>query len=457
MLRRLAPALLALPLMIGCAGPSKLAQRSEDKLAHGDHWRAWQLATRALDREPANARARVAATAAAGSIAQDWERRIRALADVDSLQAADQVLEFTGFRGAAAHYVTVPVSPGWPADEQRLCRTAARVHYRRGAADMGSRRPKSAYLHFTAAERFVPAYRDAARLAERAYEKALTRVAFVPFQSPSGHAALGREVADSWRDDLAQHLAPPDTRFTRVLGKEAVEQVMSVSQLGHVSREEAVRLGRKAGAQRVVWGTIGGVNSETSLHLFRDVVARRVVEKTADGREVVKWVDVPIEVVARVRDAAVDVEYEVIATQDGASLVHQRTRPSTSARVVWTSYMPEGNLEAYVLVSETARTADPERARQVVTRWKSVCGEKTTLHEVLQARRSTGRSARYGRSSLPRFIAGAAFVFLEDLPPAEDLAFAALARGWKPLHQDLLRLDGMDDVDLGVAMTEEGR
>ena len=54
----------------------------------------------------------------------------------------------------------------------------------------------------------------------------------------------------------------------------------------------------------------------------------------------------------------------------------------------------------------------------------------------------------YVREALPRFVAGAAFVFLEDLPPAEDLALTTLSRGSAPLQDDLLRLDDIDDVDL---------
>jgi hypothetical protein len=458
MSRRILPALLALSMVtIGCAGPARLAERSEQKLSSGDHWRAWQLATRSLDKQPGNPRARAAATEAGAAIALDWERRIHALADVDTSNAADQVLEFAQFRANAAHYVTIPVSPSWPADESALRLAAARIHYTRGALALQSRRPKAAYDHFRAAEAFVSGYRDAARLADRAYEKALTRVAFVPFSVSSGGAAFGRDVADSWRDDLTQHMAPPLTRFTRILGAEAVEQAMSVSQLGRVSRDDAVALGRKAGAQRVVWGSIGGVHSDTRLQFFRDAVARRVVTKGPDGNEVTRWVEVPIEVVARVRDVTVEVEYEVISTRDGTSLAHQRGDRATSARVVWTSYNPVGDLAAYALVSETLRAANPDRAREVESRWKSVCGDQTTLGQVLEARRTTGRSARYDRGVLPRFIAGAAFVFLEDLPPAEDLAFAAVARGWQPLEQDLVRLDGTDDVDLGVALTGDGR
>src|SRR5438093_11745369 len=105
MIRKAVPALaLAIVFGLGCAGPSKLAQVSEDKLARGDMWRAWTLATRALDRAPANPRAREAAAAAAGAIAADWRRRLHAAAEPDTPPAADQLLQFMSFRAAAARY-----------------------------------------------------------------------------------------------------------------------------------------------------------------------------------------------------------------------------------------------------------------------------------------------------------------------------------------------------------------
>ncbi len=457
MIRRLMPALLALLTVFGCAGPSRLAQRSEEKLAGGENGRAWELAIRALDKDPGNARARSAATAAGNALARDWERRIPVLAQSDSVAAAEQVLELASFRVGAVRYAAITVSPEWSRAEQALRHMAARTHYRRGVADYAARRPKRAYLRFADAQRFVPDYRDAARLADRAYEKALTRVVVVPFSAASGNASLGREVAAEWRDVLARRLAAPDAHFTRILGSAEVEQQMSVSQLGRLSREEALGLGRKAGAERVVWGSIGGVDSKTSLQLFTDVIARRIVEKNPDGSQVVRWVDMPIEVIARVRTVTADVDYEVIATRGGATLAHQRSQRSTSARVVWTSFTPTGDLGAYALVSEVVRAAHPARAKEVETRWKDVCGDRTTLQQVLEARRSTQSSGRYDRDVLPRFIAGAAFVFLQDLPPVEDLAFAALAGGWQPLRADLQCLDPVDDVDLGLAAGDDGR
>jgi hypothetical protein len=454
MFRRIALVLLAFVVVIGCAGPAKLTQKSQENLARGDRWRAWQLALKALDKEAGNSSALGAATAAGTSIAQDWERRILALADVDSLKAAEQVLEFAQFRATAAHYLTLPVSLSWPAREQRLRQTAAHTHYVRGKQALDNRRPKRANGEFLEAQRFVTGYRDAAKLADRALEKALTRVAIVPFRATRDDAALGVQVAERWRDDLARELTPPAARFTRVLGGDAVEGSMTLAQLAGISRGEAVRIGKRAGAQRVVWGNIGDVKSTARIEVFRDVVARRITEKDAQGHKSTRWVDVPIEVIARVRDVTVGIDYEVTAVKEGASLAHGRFDRSMSARVVWTSYDPEGDVSSYSLVSEASRTTNPSHAKEVESHWKTVCGAGTTLAQVLEARRGAKSGGRYSRDALPRFIAGAAFVFLEDLPPPEDLAFAALARSSSSLRDELLRLDAIDDVDLGVPVSE---
>src|ERR1044072_4906109 len=108
--RMLCASLVLAVLATGCAGPSKLAEKSEEKLAGGDIWKAWQLATRALDREPMSARARSAGASAGQVISDDWQPRIHALAQVDSVRAAEQVLEFTSFRTSAATYTDIGVA-----------------------------------------------------------------------------------------------------------------------------------------------------------------------------------------------------------------------------------------------------------------------------------------------------------------------------------------------------------
>jgi hypothetical protein len=454
MLQRLVPYLLACAVATGCAGASKLTDKSEETLAKGDAWKAWNLAIRALDKEPGNPRAREAATAAGASIVDEWQRRIRALAQVDSLKAADEVLELTEFREGAARYATIPVGEAWPEEEEALRETAAGEYYERGRDAASAGLPKKAWVEFNEAERFVPGYRDVAKRAERALRDASTTVAVVPFETHSSNPALGVDVAKAWRDDLLQSLAPPRTRFTRVLGGDAIEGSMRVSDLDGLSRDQAIRLARKAGAQRVVWGSIGRVSSTTRIDWFRDTVARRVMVRDSEGRESAQWVDVPIEVVARVRDVKVGVDYEVISTRGGASLASRHFDRTISARVVWTSHQPEGDPGSYQLVSETTRASNPKRAKDVETKWKAVCGDATTLVQVMEARRSAKGSSRGAREALPRFAAGAAFVFLEELPSPEELAYTALTESFSPLRGDLLKLDTVDDAELSVAAPE---
>jgi len=457
MTRKLLFVFLAATVAIGCASTSKLSEKSEKKLASGDAWHAWQLATRALDKEPGNPRARSAATAAGASIAEEWQRRIRATAETDSVAAADEVLKLDDFRAGAARYATIPLGAGWPAEALAIRTTAARVHYQAGMEAWKSKRPKKACDEFSEADRFVSGYRDASQRADRALEDALTRVAVVPFRARSNDPAFGVQVARAWRDDLVADLAPPAARFTRVLAGNAIEGDMRVSELDNMSREEAIRLGRVRGAQRVVWGTVGNVRSSTRLDLFKDTVARRVVEKTADGHEVVRWLDVPIEVVARVRDVTVGVDYEVIETVNGSTITNRHFDRATTARVVWTSQTLDGEPSSYSLVSEPVRSANPDRAAQVEKRWAAVCGTGTTIVQVVEERHKSGSAGHSAREALPRIMAGAAFVFLEDLPGADDMAMAALTHGPTPLRDDLLRLDPIDDADLGIAERDDRR
>jgi hypothetical protein len=454
MSRSILALLIAVSLAAGCAGSAKLSKKSEEKLASGDAWKAWQLAIRALDKEPGNPRAQTAATRAGTSIVQDWQRKIRAYAELDSAKAAAEVLALTDFRGEAARYATIPMGESWAAEERTLRRAGARIHYNLGVEAENAGRPKKACTEFSEARNYVSDYRDVVKREDRAASDAMTRVAVMPFRAMSDDRSFGAEVARAWQDDLVENLAPPTTQFTRVVSGDAVRRSMTLADLDDVSREQAIRMGRKAGAERVVWGSVGNVKSTTKLHLFQDNVWRRVVERGPNGTEVVRWVEVPIQVVARVRDVKVGVDYEVIDTRSGTSLVHRHLDRSSSARVVWTSDRFDGDPSSYVLVSDTFRSAHPDRAKEIETRWSDACGAGTTLVQVLEARRNAGSSGRYARQALPRFAAGAAFVFMEDLPPADDLALAALTQSSRSVRDDLVNMDAVDDVDLGVVVPD---
>lgn len=444
------PVLMA--LLVSCAGHEALTRHSEEKLAAGEPWRAWSLAVKALDKAPGNPRARAAATAAADAIGSEWQRKIHAFAQTDSLAAAEQVLDFVTFRSGAARYCTVPLPAGWPAEETALLASGARIEREHAKDALDAKRPKKAYLHLLQAERFAPDDPAIGKLADHTYRKALTRVAFVPLRAGSGAPPIGRDVAAAWSGELAKRVSPPEAQFTRILSVEDVERRLRVSELDHITREEAIRVAAAAGADRVVWGTIGDVESKSGLHIFSDVVARRVVQKNASGQRETHWLNVPIKVVARVREVTADVSYEIVDTRTGAILAHENTRCSQRGRVLWTTYVPQGDPATYALVSDPARAANPRHAKEVESRWESVVGAGTSLAQVLTARRNSRGAAPDRGEIRARLLAGAAFVFLQELPSTEDLAYAAVAGHWGPIQRDLLRLDSADDVDLQLTV-----
>ena len=85
---RRSPFLTLLPLLAllgGCASPAKLAERSHDALAAGDLRKAYEMARRALEKDPSHPDARSAFGAAATRIAIDYRTRIGRLAPIDTI------------------------------------------------------------------------------------------------------------------------------------------------------------------------------------------------------------------------------------------------------------------------------------------------------------------------------------------------------------------------------------
>ncbi len=441
---------------VGCAGPAKLAEKSEDKLAEGDVWKAWDLATKALDKAPGNQRARGAAAAAATAISRDWQRQIAARAGVDSLEAAEEVLKFAQFRADAIPYTTVRLEDSWMQGESRLRQFAARTHYADGVSSANSNRPKKAYGHFQDVMRFLPSYKDASLRAAVAYEAAQTRVAIVPLRTSAGNEGMGRDVAAAWSDELLESLSAEET-FTRVLTPEDVERHMKLRELGKSTRADAVRIGERADADRVVWGTIGAIDSQTGVQYFRRNVWHRTIVRDETGRSVSRWVEFPLHVIARTRTVSVDLAYEVISTKSGSTLTRESGTRGLAARAVWTAHLPEGESDSYVLVTDEFRSANPERAKQIEADWRKVVGPNTTLSQVIEAKRVSQRRPMERADVLARYASGASFVLIEELPSAQELAQSALVASWKSVRGSLVDLDDVDDVDTRAISVSDPR
>ena len=252
---------------------------------------------------------------------------------------------------------------------------------------MKSGRPKKAYGRYSDTMRFMSNYRDVATRADAALEQAQTQVAIVPLRSSTGNRQMGRDVAAAWNGALVEKLAGGET-FTHILPAEDVERQLRLSDLGRTSRADAIRIGKKAGADRVVWGSIGAVQAKNSVEFFTHNVWHHVPARDESGRTVMRWVEVPFPVVARTRTVQADLAYEVISTRGGTTLARESGPRTLEARALWTAFVPEGAADTYMLVSEEIRRSDPDRCRQIEAEWANVVGASTTLSQVIEARRA---------------------------------------------------------------------
>ena len=433
-------------LALSCASSNQLARKSEESLNSGQISRAYEFARKALDKDPLNDVARANMAAAAAQMSTDWKGRVRTLAANDSLQGAEAALEFAHFRAELARYqVVLPFDRGFREDESRILSAAADHDYRTAVASLNNHQPKRAYLNFVDAGRFMPGFRDIEVRIPKAYELAITRVAILPFANQTDVPGLSKAMADQMYGELDDHLGPRQFQFTRLVDSDQVYARMSVSQLDRLGRDDAIRLGRELGVQRVVWGHYSGLNTNSTTGLYRGTVYRHVVDPDPSVKERDRYEESSFTAVTREREVKVQYEFELLDTDNEQTLARHGDQSHAVANTFYTLFQPSGDCADYVLLPPAMKSADPTRAEQIDKEWSATFGSWTLTKVLTTARASRGRT-RY-RPEFRKDFLNASFVFpvfLDDLPSPNDMALLALDGTWKPIYEVLKDLDGQD-------------
>lgn len=444
---------LPLLLVLSCAAPSELVRRSEVSLQQGDATKAFDWARRALDRQPGNAQARAAMTSAASVLMDDWKARITNLAEVDTVGAARQSLELDGFRAQLLRYrVILPHDGAFEANEAHLRSGAAGIYYNLGEQSLAGRRPRQAYRRFAEAQQFSPGYRDVAARMDRAYALAVTRVAILPFNNEVAISALSPQLMEETYSQVIRQNNIRSLPFTRLISPDQIYGKLTMANAVHISRAQAVKIGRALGAQRIVFGRYYALRANTNSDTYHETIFHKVPGvKNAEGPTPDRFEEQRFEAVRRERTITVSYEFEVIDVDEETSLAHRGDDRSVVARTVYTRFQPSGNYDEYYLVPPDMKAADPDRAKSVESEWSAKFGSLTLPRFLNRAAKNSGRT-RYESRFRPEFVHASDPVYLDDLPPEGDLAFIALSDLWEPLAATLRDLDGRDTVDLrGIA------
>jgi hypothetical protein len=447
-MRRVPPTLATMfvILLAGCAGPAKLAERSHAELARGDLRKAYETARRALEKDSSHPDARAAFGEAATALATDFRTRVGRLAQIDTVAAARVAIEFRDFRAEIAHQpVPIAIDPDDLETEAVLCEGAARVLYRSAEQSLTAERPKEAYRRFLESEDFDPGYADVGRRVPEALERALTRVAILPFENQTDVRDLSPELAERMVHESARRTGSPALFFTRVVDLETVFEGTTVAELHHMTRDRALAIGRRLDADRVVYGRFTGLRVDNDTYDFTVPVFRKQVDKVVDGPDRVRWIESSLQVLARERHVRVTMEYEVLDTHSGEIVATHEEPREAYARVVWTDYRAEGNCDAYRLIPDDPRAPERERGRGSQERWKQTMGS-WSLPSFLEKARTGPARHEWSREYRGEFAADTRErpVYLAVLPGVDDLVFGALRAAEEPLIGTLRELDPLD-------------
>lgn len=444
-LRRIARVLLpALALLvISCASADKLARQSDEALARGDLRGAYEKARRALEKEPDNTRARSAYAAAAGEISDDFKGRVLRVVETDTVEAARTALEFRDLRNEIARYpVELAADRGYMQQEGRILVGAAHQLYIGGERALADGRPKEAWRRFGEAMTFDPDYLDVANRVDDAYQRALTRVAVVPFENQVDVPGLAQGLERTLTTELSRRSASPAFRFTRVLSSGEIEDRMTVSQSRGLTREQARALGRTLGADRVVCGRITGLRSSSESADWRYPIYNPVSGYDDKGQPTDTWVESVMRVVSLQRHVQVTCAYEVVDVRTGTILASETHPYEVWARVVWTDYVPTVDNGKYRLAPPTTQAADADRAQ---AEWDDHL-RGLPLAELLSQTREHDRRQHWDNRYRDEFTRDTREhpVYLAELPPESEMAYVALHSAWEPMLDALRELDPQD-------------
>ena len=430
-------------LALGCASANKLARQSEQDLAAGNLADAYRHALKAVSKSPNNEHARAAFTAAATRMADDRKARILSIAEVDTLAAAEQVLDLAAMRAEVAqHGVRLPPDSAFARSENAIRMGAASIHYAAAEHALAQHAPKRAWMEFRGVQRYAPGYRDVAQRMDQVHSDATARVAILPFNDQAGVPGLSRLLADRTYAEVSRHVTPSQFEFTVLVDPAHVYAHITVSELDRIDREAAFHIGRRLGADEVVAGRVYGLRSSTNTYEVHQSIYRRMVDRDTAGVRRERFIEQEFHAVERERAVTVQYDLEVLDVGNESSLTSYTDKVEGYARVVFTDFQPTGDCREYRLYPPGLKNSDPERASGIEREWKRHFGT-WTLASLLEKSRDDRSRSRYTSADRGAFFGDCHErpVWLGGLPGDNDMASIALDVVWQPVLGMLRELD----------------
>jgi TolB-like protein len=275
--------IVALTGLAACSKNKQLYKKANARFEQGDYDAATYLAAESLSLKPDYAKAQ-------GILGQAYPRATQAHLDrISQLKLSDDdsnwveiVHEYEALKSLHSAVRTLPPLRN-PDSGQRISfdlrdysaelsqarSNAAEYYYQKAIhqsrMDNSRASQKEAAGYFKTALSFVADYKDCRTRYETVRQKAITRIAILPFEDKSGSHDRYGAMADILADQIISRILQDqdNTEFLEIITRAQMDQLMQEQQLsasGLVDESSAARIGVLLGAQEILSGKILQVN-----------------------------------------------------------------------------------------------------------------------------------------------------------------------------------------------------
>ncbi len=252
--------------------------------------------------------------------------------------------------------------------------SAARAHYEAGKSLFGKKRFKDSAKEFHLASSVVPGYEDSEDWFQKARQKAIVRVAVMPFVDDSG-----RNLGDAMTDRIVSQVMSKNPDFVEFLTRDnlgTLLQEKGLKSTALVDHQSAVRVGKLLGVDFFVYGKIlsarESMPGESVLGPYANSIRRHVYGNPKQGipdQDVILSVSYTIH--SKSSSADMTASYQIVDAKTGLIASSKTLSDKSSDLTKWVMY--EGAQEAIPSSAFDGTTpdrhepADPESLMEQVS------------------------------------------------------------------------------------------
>lgn len=218
-------------------------------------------------------------------------------------------------------------------------RQMAEAYYRWAEQFEAGKNYREAMAKFEQAAVTVAGYKDAARRAQQAYEKAVRRVAILPFRNRTQY---NLQYAYLLTEELLDECINANLKFAMFINRSNLDQIFEehkLAQSGAVDERKAVEVGKLEGIHSFVTGAITQISIETTSPSFVEKTHEKVytVKDTA-GKSVEKTEKIYYREYTATRTVVTSASFQIVDVETGRYLGSKSFSENSEDKAQWIRY-----------------------------------------------------------------------------------------------------------------------